>query len=164
MKYRAKTITLTLLATALMLGACDDDNKPEQMSSLESCIDKTGDTDVCKNAWNQAKQDYDKQAPKFKSVAECEAQFGPGKCNTVQTGSGSDSSSVIMPAMMGFMLGRMLDSGGNRVYSSQPYYGGSSNSFSTSKSAARPVMTSAGRPAIARGGFGSAGHSFSVGG
>jgi uncharacterized protein YgiB involved in biofilm formation len=149
-RRRAKAITLTMLAgTAVVLAGCLPDDEPQAMASEAECVEKTGDVEACKAAAEQARKQHEAEAPKFSSVAECEAKFGPGHCNTVvQSGGGS----AVMPAMMGFMMGRMLSSDGSRVYTTQPHYGGS---WTQNKvNAARPVSTPSGSPAVVRGGFG----------
>lgn len=147
---KTRAITLTMLAgTAIVLGGCWEDDKPVEMSSEADCVTKTGDAEACKGAAEQAQKQHAEQAPKFSSVADCEAKFGPGKCNTVTKG---DGGSVFMPMMTGFMLGRMLADDGRRVYTTQPHY---SDSWTQNKvGTARPVSTPSGSPAVVRGGFG----------
>lgn len=119
------------------------------MASESDCVEKTGDAEACKLAAEQARKQHESEAPKFSSVAECEAKFGPGKCNTVTQNNGG---STVMPMMTGFLLGRMLSSDGSRVYSTQPSYGGS---WTQNKvNSARPVSTPSGAHAVVRGGFG----------
>ncbi|MDY3551373.1 DUF1190 domain-containing protein [Gemmata sp. JC717] len=149
---RTKAITLTMLAgTAILLGGCLEDDKPQEMASEADCIERTGDAEACKAAAEQAFKQHQQEAPKFKNVAECEAQFGAGKCNTVSQTNGGGST--IMPMMTGFLLGRMLSDNGQRVYTTQPHYSGSTWTPAKVQSA-RPVSTPAGSPAVVRGGFG----------
>lgn len=81
----------------------------------------------CVDDWDKAKTEHAKTAPKFSSLAQCEAEFGTGNCGApgasaagaggttiVHSGSGD---SMFMPMMMGYMLGSMNSGSSHPVYS-----------------------------------------------
>jgi len=107
-------------ASALVLTACDNGQEAALFESTEQCGTQEGFTlEACQAAEKKAVEEHVRVAPKYTSVADCEADFGTEKCETapVQTTSGG---SVFMPMMMGYMMGNML-SGNSRV-ASQPLY------------------------------------------
>lgn len=114
-RRKSKAITLSMLAgTAIMLTGCLDDDEPKLVKDEQECATRFEDPEGCLNAAIQAKQDFEKTAPRYDSQKDCEAQFGPDRCNKVSR----DGADLFIPAMAGFMIGRMLD-GGNQ-YRVQP--------------------------------------------
>lgn len=107
---RSKTVKLLLLgaASAFMLG-CEEE-KPQQASVFKDVGDcvtsKLMTEDQCKAAFDIAAQEHEKVAPKFDSRALCEQEFGVGQCSPKQ----SDSGSVFMPLMTGFMAAQLMNS------------------------------------------------------
>src|ERR1700691_4018365 len=102
---RSKKITLILLASISSLavtGCGDPDNKI--FHSKEECL-KTYDQKQCDDAWNQAQNDYTKNAPKFTSMQDCENQFGLSACQTAPNITQDNSQSMFMPFMLGYMMG-----------------------------------------------------------
>jgi len=119
---RSRKLTLALMsATALTLAACDDPQDVAIFENADQCAKTDGFTlEQCEADLKQAQAEHVRVAPKYTSVADCEADFGAGQCETApqQTTSGG---SVFMPLMMGYMMGSML--GGNRAgVASQPLY------------------------------------------
>lgn len=104
-----------LAGTSIVLGGCwDDDDKPKLVKDESDCAKEMNDPEGCRNAAKQAKADHEKLAPRYQSQKECEEQFGPERCQPVEHGG----SNWFMPAMTGFMIGRMLD--GSNSYRVQP--------------------------------------------
>lgn len=58
----------------------------------------------CETAFSEATAARLKDAPKFRSQNECEAQYGANGCNTTNVGG----SQYFIPALAGFMLARGL--------------------------------------------------------
>lgn len=112
-------------------------------ANLEACLadapSGTPETDQfrlkCIADWEAAKEAHAKQAPRFASLAECQAEFGPEGCGAAPaaaaapgaTASGGDSGNFFMPLLMGYMIGNALSSpapayydrnGGYRSYGS----------------------------------------------
>jgi uncharacterized protein YgiB involved in biofilm formation len=104
-----------LAGTALVLGGCwDDDDKPKLVKNEEDCIKEMNDPEGCRKAAMLAVEDHEKLAPRYGSQTECEGEFGPDRCQRVER----DGSSWFIPAMAGFMIGRMMD--GSNSYRVQP--------------------------------------------
>lgn len=172
---RSRFVTLLSMGTAAVaLTACDDPTSTAVFETQEQCIEsKLYDASECVGQFAQAKKTHVAAAPAFASVRECEAEFGPGKCEPApeaQQGATSGSGhSLFMPLMMGYMMGS-LSRGGTAV-PPQPLYrgweGARPGAFRTADSTliangtgrttvdARSVRTPTARTAtVARGGFG----------
>ena len=73
----------------------------------------------CNAAAKKAREQHPKVAPKYQSVADCEADFGAGKCEQApyRTNSGS---MVWMPLLVGYMMASRMGAAGQ--FGSQPLY------------------------------------------
>lgn len=101
---KTRAITLTMLAGAsITLTGCFDD-EPKLVGSETDCVATIGDEEGCKAAAVEAEKAHEKSAPRYDSQKDCEEQFGPDRCRRVE----HDGSSVFMPALTGFMIGRMM--------------------------------------------------------
>ena len=118
---RSKHLKIALMgATALTLVACDNPQDVGIFETVEQCAEQEGfDINSCESSLAQAQASHAQVAPKYTSVADCEADFGAAQCeqSPQQTQSGG---SVFMPLMMGYMMGNMM-SGSSRA-ASQPLY------------------------------------------
>lgn len=109
---RSRAITLTMLAgTVVVLSGCNEDEKPRFVKDEKECAEQLGDEEGCLKAAEQARQDHEKTAPRYGSQKDCEEQFGPDRCRK----SEHDGASWFVPAMTGFMIGRMMDGNQYRV-------------------------------------------------
>jgi uncharacterized protein YgiB involved in biofilm formation len=125
-RKRTATMTLTsaMAATGLVLSACEEPAPTARQEPVEAVAytdlnqcriaNEVPDAE-CDKAFAAANADHDKAAPKYEERASCEEVYGPGNC--VPRGS-SGGGSFFTPLLTGFVIGRMLDSGG------RPYYGG----------------------------------------
>ncbi|MCW8328782.1 DUF1190 family protein [Photobacterium sp. SDRW27] len=109
-------------AGAMLSGCSDTSSEASIYQSLDDCIDDNPNySSECQAAYQYALEEAERTAPKYQTQSDCIAEFGVGAC--VQ----SQRNNWFMPAMAGFMFGRMMDS--NRGYYSQPmfrsYYPGS---------------------------------------
>lgn len=133
MKKRSKFVALTLLGTsALALAACEEDRVQASVFQSEAaCIaesmkpDADFDKDDCEDAFEEAERLHARTAPRYESLALCEAEHGPGQCGgdtTIINNNGGGSS--FMPFMIGYMMAGGFDSSSkSRHYSStQPVY------------------------------------------
>ncbi|GGB40276.1 membrane protein [Oceanisphaera marina] len=160
------------IAGSVLLSACgQNDTEVQVYQSPDDCSNSNPElAEQCRAAYQQALAESAETAPKYDSRNDCEADFGGGSCTPYQY----QGNSWFMPAMAGFMFGRMLN--GNRyahtpVYSSRnpysPYYGqwttangqrlgkasyGKRMSVGKDALAPKPKVTRT----ISRGGFGSA--------
>ena len=110
---------------------------------------------ACLDAKQKSEAVHVAEAPKFAHKEACESEFGAGNCETRQSSTGS---SMFLPLMMGYMLGKGFN---------QPVYRGLDNSAVTKSggkffnvgsfsgagnvTAFKPALTST---PIQRGGFG----------
>ncbi len=102
---------LALAVTAAALTACSSKEEVQIVASIDECTLKTELTyEQCKAAYEAAVIEAGRTGPKYRSVRNCEAEFGYGHCQ-------SNSSGFFMPMMAGFMVGQMM---GGRDH----YYGG----------------------------------------
>lgn len=138
---RSRSIRLVLLggAGAFMLTACEDPvdvaTQGQLFTDAQAC-ESAYDQKECLDAYRRAESSHVETAPKFASREQCEAEFGVENCtpapreaaaqgDPAQAGVGGGS--WFMPAMMGFMMGRMMGGG----YASAPVYRDTQNTVYT---------------------------------
>lgn len=111
-------ITIVALGATIVLAGCRDNETlaQTQYDSLQDCINADSSNpkqvEMCATAYQQAVN----AAPKFDSESDCQSS-GTDNCRQIQ---GSNNNSYWVPALAGFIVGRMMDNG--RYYSSQPIY------------------------------------------
>ena len=133
-----------LLATALSVAACEDDAVEARVfSDLDACLAETAGSqdlqaaDECRSAFETARAEHERTAPRYAEAALCEEQHG-GEC-TVQQASGGGS--FFMPLMMGYMMGNLM-SGGGGALRSQPLYRTAGGRYATATGATRVAALS----------------------
>lgn len=151
MRRRSKQITLLLMAgSAITLTACGETADAEVVGDFftnkAECAAVYSQAE-CDKAEKDALNEHAKNAPKFATREQCEAEFGPEACQptptygqptpTTQTAQAGGGSSF-MPFMMGYMLGNI----GNGVASSPVYY--APGSFRMADRNQRPLYSSGG--------------------
>jgi len=126
---RSKTTALLLMSTApLWLSACGEEKAKEGealYTSVEACIEATGEPSTCRDAFKQASAQAAETAPQYANVEECAKDYPRDQCVPQQTQSGG---SFIGPMMAGFFLGRMLG-GNNAGLQSQPAFKDNTNNW-----------------------------------
>jgi uncharacterized protein YgiB involved in biofilm formation len=79
-----------------------------------------GKSEQCTTAFNNAKKEAEKTAPKYATREDCVAEFGEGQCQqtpaqagvgTTNNAESQQSGSFWMPLMAGYMMGRMMGGG-----------------------------------------------------
>jgi uncharacterized protein YgiB involved in biofilm formation len=112
---RSRSIELALMSTVpLLLSACDASAPAAHAAApgnalayenLQQCV-SSGQVspEVCARAYADALEAQMRTAPRFDSLAECEARFGYDQCRAAPGGSGH----WFMPALAGFMIGQAL--------------------------------------------------------
>jgi uncharacterized protein YgiB involved in biofilm formation len=172
--WNSLSVALLMGVSLIALPACEEAQVDAAVfESLQQCYDDPSmNADQCKIDHREAKNQHAAVAPKYTSQADCQADFGAGKCETApyQTSSGG---SVFMPLMMGYMMGSML--GGRRSMMSQPLYRSASSpgtfrtadnrSAGSTTGRTRVASSATSRPSfksstIKRGGFGRSGGRF----
>ena len=149
MKRKTKAITLTMLAgwTLALTGCWDDGEKPKLMKSEDECSKQFNDSEGCHKAAEQARQDFEKQAPRFEDKNDCDSQFGAANCHVVHE-QGHD---FFLPAMTGFLIGKMVSDGSSQ-YRVQPTCANGGNLYSNGcgpvAATAHPVYVSGYNPAL----------------
>ncbi|CAM3611041.1 hypothetical protein BS639_22875 [Rouxiella silvae] len=136
--WRSSRITPIAFAisAAFMLSACEkSDDNVSLYQNADDCSKANPSTSAqCAKAFNDAKAEAAKTAPKYANRADCVAEFGESQCTQApaQAGMSAESQqgggSMWMPLMAGFMMGRMMSGGG---YAQQPLF--------TSKTAGSPA-------------------------
>lgn len=122
---RSRVLRLALMGSApFVLSACSDE--PEQAlvyNNVQECEAQALLTpEQCKTEFEKAVNNHLQAAPRYAQQAACEADFGNGACQNLNSGG-----NWFIPAMAGFMIGQALDR--DRHYSgSSFYYGGGGRS------------------------------------
>jgi uncharacterized protein YgiB involved in biofilm formation len=104
-----------LLSAGIIWGSKVREQRIKIYNSVEACRVEQPAED-CTKAFAGAEQEQARSAPRFVSRALCEAQYG--SCEGLPDGTGN----WFIPAMVGFMLGRGLGTGGVASLVSQPIY------------------------------------------
>jgi len=107
MKKRTAAITLAVLGAIAMSTGCSEQKEPTSYATIQECTQDGNSFDTCTKAQNEAKAETEKNAPKFASQEQCQAQFS----NCQQSSSGG----WFMPALMGYMVGNMMSNGSRQV-------------------------------------------------
>ena len=159
--------------SALALTACSEAQTEAMVyTTLEECLaDGEQSKDACEAAYKKAETQHAAVAPKYKTQAECEADFGSKACETAPYRN-TDNTSVWMPLMMGYMMGRLAAPGGVHP---QPLYRSKDDPKSYRTADNKKVAAKTGKVSVpksttkapsrklyttARGGFGASGRSY----
>jgi uncharacterized protein YgiB involved in biofilm formation len=172
-RSRKAALLLMAPATVVFLSSCGEP-KTEALvfSTVSECIESgLQSQQQCQDDFDNAKALHSQVAPKYASKAECETDFGEGKCEPPKENQNSHGmGGIFMPMMMGYMMGKMMNGGGANAARSpvaaQPLYrarddarfrtganvpiNGASGAVSVKPSEVKPQMGSL----VRRGGFG----------
>ncbi|MFU9135402.1 DUF1190 family protein [Erwinia sp. ErVv1] len=118
------------VTAVFMLAGCEKTDETVSLyQNADDCSSANpGKSEQCKTAYNDAKKEAEKTAPKYASREACVAEFGEGQCQQApaQAGVGTtnaesqQSGSFWMPLMAGYMMGRMM--GGGAGFAKQPLF------------------------------------------
>ncbi len=159
------TKSVVLTGTLLLAGCGSSSQEAMIFSSIEQCVsENSGSRSECEKAYDSAVSEAKRTAPKYNSQRACEMEFGHNQCRQSET-----NSSWFLPAMGGFMVGRMMGGGGGYDYGRPSplfgyrnswvgadgvsYGGRSDRRVKVPQEAFKPKPTTA--KTISRGGFGS---------
>ena len=80
-------------------------------TSIDECkaANDVADTE-CDTAYAAAQSEAERSAPRYATRAECEGQWGPEQCRSLNSGGGS----FFGPLATGFIIGQLLNGGGYR--------------------------------------------------
>lgn len=173
---RTKTINLQKMrkmqpisiafASTLLFASCSSDKEAVIYQSKADCINKNSEhAQQCVEAYEKALSEAESSAPKYNSINSCESEFGYNRCVR------SAHNNWFMPALGGFMLGRLLSNNRYDYARAVPVYryngkwvGSHGNSYGTSyrNTTIVPKSSFNSKPrvqrTISRGGFGSTVH------
>jgi len=151
---RSRMLYLGVLGTVGALSGCTEEQPAMVFNSLDECKASAITTPaVCQEGYDQALKNHGTTAPRFTSIADCEQDFGPGKCQAL-THSGSDTGSFFVPAFTGFMVARLLQNqNSGQYYSSsgywgQPLYRTRNDSFGTWRTSDNATISGTGRVSV----------------
>lgn len=110
---KSRYVSLLLAgAAATTIAACDQQGPDATLYSDASSCSQDFDAAACESALLAAKDEHAKLAPKFATVAECEAAgysaCEPAPATDAANANTTGSSGSFMPIMMGYMMGRMM--------------------------------------------------------
>lgn len=122
-RKRSTSACLSAAGLAAMLSGCDNTpdyqqqfGEPTEVAAFQSvneCVASGAFSQVqCTEASNDALVNDTKAAPRYESQGLCEDAFGSGQCLRRTEGG----QSFFVPLLTGFMIGRLLDSGGYRYH------------------------------------------------
>lgn len=105
---RSVAVSLVIMGTAAGLAGCEPEKFVDTAvwETVEQCGASSQFTlESCQKNFEAAKVEHSKNAPAYAKKADCEAEFGEGKCDEQTTAQHSAGSNFFMPYMMGYMMG-----------------------------------------------------------
>ncbi|WP_313917824.1 DUF1190 domain-containing protein [Tahibacter sp.] len=115
---RSPTVRLLLMGAApVLLTACEAQEEAVLYKDATECVAAARLTeDQCKAAFDHAKSEHERVAPRYTSQADCETDFGASKCQSVNQGAGIQYIPLMAAYALGYYAGRP------NYYQSQPLY------------------------------------------
>ncbi len=123
-RSRKAALSLMVPAGLVLLSGCEQN--PMQAAvfeTVEQCASQL-DREQCEADFKKAQEMHASVAPRYQTLAQCEADFGQGQCQApmpADQAQASSSSSFFMPLMMGYLAGQMFNNGSRKV-PAQPLY------------------------------------------
>ncbi|MFV9669911.1 DUF1190 family protein [Pantoea sp. ARC607] len=131
--WQARHLTPVAFAVSavFMLAGCEQNDETVSMyQNADDCSKANpGQSAQCTTAFNEAKKEAERTAPKYATREDCVAEFGENQCQQTpaQAGVGTTNAesqqsggSFWMPLMAGYMMGRMM--GGGSGFAQQPLF------------------------------------------
>ena len=125
-RSRKAALIFMVPAATLVLQGCGAEKAVEAQvfNTPDECAAFYNPPAQCQAAFAEAQALHPQVAPKYANKQECEADFGPGQCETAPQQHAQGS--FFMPMMMGFLAGQMLNRGGQaapqKSVPTQPLY------------------------------------------
>lgn len=114
-------VALAVTAVFMLAGCEQSDESVSLYQNADDCSNANpGKSEQCTTAFNNAKKEAEKTAPKYATREDCVAEFGEGQCQqtpaqagvgTTNNAESQQSGSFWMPLMAGYMMGRMMGGG-----------------------------------------------------
>lgn len=114
-------VALAVTAVFMLAGCEQSDESVSLYQNADDCSSANpGKSEQCTTAFNNAKKEAEKTAPKYATREDCVAEFGEGQCQqtpaqagvgTTNNAESQQSGSFWMPLMAGYMMGRMMGGG-----------------------------------------------------
>ena len=147
--WNSISVVMLMGVSSIALSACEEPKvEAAVFESLQQCIDEPSlSREQCEQSFGEARSQHAAVAPKYTSEADCQADFGAGKCEQAPYRS-AGGGSIFMPLMMGYMMGSFMGRRGSVV--SQPLYrsAGDQKNYRTADN--RKVGSTTGRTQVAR--------------
>jgi uncharacterized protein YgiB involved in biofilm formation len=106
--WRSLPLLLVVLAAATPADAETPRGSYFYVGLAQCIADQKLDENLCANAAANAEAEFDEKAPRFSTRQECDARFGPGKCELGLRGangwSGKRGGVFFMPRQSGFRV------------------------------------------------------------
>lgn len=119
MKRSRRAALLLMGAAPVILTACDGtEDRESAYTSIDACEKETGKRYECEAAEAKAREEHDRNAPRFETQAQCVAEFGDGRCQERTTSTGS----MWVPFMAGFFIARAMRGSTEMSSSYAPLY------------------------------------------
>jgi uncharacterized protein YgiB involved in biofilm formation len=115
-RKRSHTVTLALMGTGAVAGVgiglwlwhSSSGVDGGVYRNVEQCVEgRQFDRDACAAGFAEAQRHHEEMAPRYANAADCEADFTPGECQPMPSGTG-DGKIVYAPIMAGVLLGSAL--------------------------------------------------------
>jgi uncharacterized protein YgiB involved in biofilm formation len=146
---RSPTVRLLLMGAApVLLTACEAQEEAVLYKDVTECVTAARLTeDQCKAAFDHAKSEHERVAPRYTSQSDCETDFGASKCQSVNQGAGIQYIPLMAAYALGYYAGRP------NYYQSQPLYY-SRTSYNSSggfvNSGGQPIARTTGNATVSR--------------
>jgi uncharacterized protein YgiB involved in biofilm formation len=127
--WQARHLTPVALAVTavFMLAGCEQSDETVSLyQNADDCAKANPSQSAqCTTAYNNAKKEAERTAPKYATREDCVAEFGENQCQQAPAQAGTNaeaqqSGSFWMPLMAGYMMGRMM--GGGAGFAQQPLF------------------------------------------
>ncbi|GGC41245.1 hypothetical protein GCM10011371_30840 [Novosphingobium marinum] len=120
-RKRPRLVLGGIAVASIGLSGCGQE--PEvtdaRFTTVSECTKAGYPSDLCQSSYSAALSEHQQSAPAFQTRDECREEWGENSCQQVYRPTGS----VFIPALAGFVLGRMAQRDYMR-YGSANYYGG----------------------------------------
>lgn len=144
MKKRSQIVSVLLSSAvvATLSGCKDDETSAQVFENTQSCQDAAQAEETffsaqeCTEAFETAKAEHERSAPRYESLALCEEQHGAEACSADSSVETTEHRSSFMPLIAGYFIGQSL--AGNRgVGASQPVYKTPAGAYSNANGTAK---------------------------